>query len=52
MNFLELIGAHNAVAVFLANEIAKIFGPEEAFHGHLGDIGVPVVNPMDFSAWI
>jgi hypothetical protein len=21
-------------------------------NGHLGDIGVPVVDPMDFSAWI
>ena len=30
-NFLKLIGAHYAVAVFLSNEIAKIFGREEAF---------------------
>lgn len=21
-------------------------------NGHLGDVGVPVVDPMDFSAWI
>ncbi len=26
--------------------------PTRYVNGHLGDIGVPVVNPMDFSAWI
>ena len=26
--------------------------PARYINGHLGDIGVPVVNPMDFSAWI
>jgi transglutaminase-like putative cysteine protease len=26
--------------------------PARYIKGHLGDIGVPVVNPMDFSAWI
>jgi transglutaminase-like putative cysteine protease len=26
--------------------------PARYVNGHLGDIGVPVVNPMDFSAWI
>ena len=40
-------------------EVAGGFGPfhgltEGLYHlnGHLGDIGVPVVDPMDFSAWI
>ncbi|WEX75384.1 transglutaminase family protein [Sinorhizobium numidicum] len=26
--------------------------PSRYINGHLGDIGVPVVDPMDFSAWI
>lgn len=26
--------------------------PSRYVNGHLGDIGVPVVDPMDFSAWI
>ena len=26
--------------------------PASYVNGHLGDIGVPVVDPMDFSAWI
>ena len=26
--------------------------PARYVNGHLGDIGVPVVDPMDFSAWI
>ncbi|GLS17204.1 transglutaminase [Labrys miyagiensis] len=26
--------------------------PARYINGHLGDIGVPVVDPMDFSAWI
>jgi transglutaminase-like putative cysteine protease len=26
--------------------------PTRYINGHLGDIGVPVVDPMDFSAWI
>ena len=26
--------------------------PARYVNGHLGDIGVPVVNPMDFSAWM
>jgi transglutaminase-like putative cysteine protease len=26
--------------------------PARYINGHMGDIGVPVVDPMDFSAWI
>ncbi len=26
--------------------------PARYVNGHLGDIGVPVVDPMDFSAWM
>ncbi|MDQ0510051.1 transglutaminase-like domain-containing protein [Ancylobacter amanitiformis] len=39
--------AHLAVAFCRCLNI-----PARYVNGHLGDIGVPVVDPMDFSAWI
>lgn len=50
--FHERIGvcrdfAHLAVALCRCLNI-----PARYINGHLGDIGVPVVDPMDFSAWI
>ncbi len=39
--------AHLAVALCRCLNI-----PARYVNGHLGDIGVPVVDPMDFSAWI
>lgn len=39
--------AHLAVALLRCLNI-----PTRYVNGHLGDIGVPVVSPMDFSAWI
>lgn len=39
--------AHLAVALCRCMNI-----PTRYVNGHLGDIGVPVVDPMDFSAWI
>ena len=39
--------AHLAVAFCRCLNI-----PARYINGHLGDIGVPVVDPMDFSAWI
>jgi transglutaminase-like putative cysteine protease len=50
--FNERIGvcrdfAHLAVALLRCLNI-----PARYVNGHLGDIGVPVVDPMDFSAWI
>jgi transglutaminase-like putative cysteine protease len=39
--------AHLAVAFCRCLNI-----PTRYVNGHLGDIGVPVVNPMDFSAWM
>ncbi len=39
--------AHLAVAFLRCLNI-----PARYVNGHLGDIGVPVVDPMDFSAWI
>ena len=39
--------AHLAVAFCRCMNI-----PARYVNGHLGDIGVPVVDPMDFSAWI
>lgn len=39
--------AHLAVAFCRCMNI-----PTRYVNGHLGDIGVPVVDPMDFSAWI
>ncbi len=39
--------AHLAVAFCRCLNI-----PARYVNGHLGDIGVPVVEPMDFSAWI
>ena len=38
--------AHLAVAFCRCLNI-----PTRYVNGHLGDIGVPVVDPMDFSAW-
>ncbi|GBD48365.1 transglutaminase-like domain-containing protein [Methylopila sp. Yamaguchi] len=50
--FKERVGvcrdyAHLAVALCRCLNI-----PARYVNGHLGDIGVPVVDPMDFSAWI
>jgi len=50
--FQERVGvcrdfAHLAVAFCRCMNI-----PARYVNGHLGDIGVPVVDPMDFSAWI
>jgi transglutaminase-like putative cysteine protease len=39
--------AHLAIALCRCMNI-----PARYVNGHLGDIGVPVVDPMDFSAWI
>ena len=39
--------AHLAVALCRCMNI-----PARYVNGHLGDIGVPVVDPMDFSAWM
>jgi len=39
--------AHLATALIRCMNI-----PARYVNGYLGDIGVPVVNPMDFSAWI
>jgi transglutaminase-like putative cysteine protease len=39
--------AHLAVAICRCLNI-----PARYVNGHLGDLGVPVVDPMDFSAWI
>ncbi|MDX7953289.1 transglutaminase family protein [Lichenihabitans sp. Uapishka_5] len=39
--------AHLAIALCRCMNI-----PARYINGHLGDIGVPVVDPMDFSAWI
>lgn len=39
--------AHLAVALCRCMNL-----PARYVNGHLGDIGVPVVDPMDFSAWI
>ena len=39
--------AHLAVAFCRCLNI-----PTRYVNGHLGDIGVPVINPMDFSAWM
>lgn len=39
--------AHLALAICRCLNI-----PARYVNGHLGDIGVPVVDPMDFSAWI
>ncbi|MBY3027974.1 transglutaminase family protein [Rhizobium leguminosarum] len=39
--------AHLAVALCRCLNI-----PARYINGHLGDIGIPVVDPMDFSAWI
>lgn len=37
----------------LAVTLCRCLGiPARYVNGHLGDIGVPVVGPMDFSAWI
>ena len=50
--FQERVGvcrdyAHLAVALCRCLNI-----PARYVNGHLGDIGVPVVDPMDFSAWM
>jgi len=50
--FYERIGvcrdfAHLGLALIRCMNI-----PARYVNGHLGDIGVPVVDPMDFSAWI
>jgi transglutaminase-like putative cysteine protease len=50
--FEEAVGvcrdyAHLAVALCRCLNI-----PARYVNGHLGDIGVPVVDPMDFSAWM
>jgi transglutaminase-like putative cysteine protease len=50
--FRERVGvcrdyAHLAIALCRCLNI-----PARYVNGHLGDIGVPVVDPMDFSAWI
>lgn len=50
--FYERVGvcrdfAHLALALIRCMNI-----PARYVNGHLGDIGVPVVDPMDFSAWI
>lgn len=39
--------AHLAIALCRCMNI-----PARYINGHLGDIGVPVVDPMDFSAWM
>ena len=39
--------AHLAIALIRAMNI-----PARYVNGYLGDIGVPIVDPMDFSAWI
>ena len=39
--------AHLAVTLCRCLNIPALY-----VNGHLGDIGVPVVDPMDFSAWI
>ncbi len=39
--------AHLAVALIRCMNV-----PARYVNGHLGDIGVPVLDPMDFSAWI
>ena len=39
--------AHLAIALIRCMNI-----PARYVNGYLGDIGVPVVNPMDYSAWI
>ena len=39
--------AHLAIAFCRCLDV-----PARYINGHLGDIGVPVVDPMDFSAWI
>ena len=50
--FQEKVGvcrdfAHLAVALCRCMNI-----PARYVNGHLGDIGVPIVDPMDFSAWM
>jgi transglutaminase-like putative cysteine protease len=39
--------AHLAIALCRCMNI-----PARYINGHLGDIGVPVLDPMDYSAWI
>ena len=39
--------AHLAIALCRCMNI-----PARYVNGYLGDIGVPIVDPMDFSAWI
>ncbi len=39
--------AHLAIALIRAMNV-----PARYVNGYLGDIGVPIVDPMDFSAWI
>jgi transglutaminase-like putative cysteine protease len=39
--------AHLAIALCRCMNI-----PARYINGHLGDIGVPILDPMDFSAWI
>jgi transglutaminase-like putative cysteine protease len=39
--------AHLAIALCRAMNI-----PARYINGHLGDIGVPILDPMDYSAWI
>ena len=42
-----------ALPIYLAIAFCRALNiPARYVNGHLGDIGVPVVDPMDFSAWI
>lgn len=50
--FSERIGVCRDFAHLAATLCRCLNIPARYVNGHLGDIGVPVVDPMDFSAWI
>src|SRR3984957_19312307 len=48
-----LVGAACAMSRSSCSTFCRCLNiPARYVNGHLGDIGVPVVDPMDFSAWI
>ena len=50
--FEERVGVCRDYAHLAATLCRCLNIPARYVNGHLGDIGVPVVDPMDFSAWI
>ena len=50
--FNERVGVCRDFAHLAVTLCRSLNIPARYVNGHLGDIGVPVVDPMDFSAWI